>query len=278
MRSKDLRFRRGCIMNLEAMINELKKQRLNKWENYLQFVKDPNNYKGVSHKISICSAKDFLSVEYAHLFEYLPEYEKLKKFTIPGLENEKTVFCKALTIMHWLTQNTYYSGAQLELLPDDSLKILDFSFGKGFEYAINCRSKAIVLTDLLIAHNIMAYPICLEDENHCGNHFVVHIFCSDENKWVVLDPSFNCYFQNKSGMTLNIFELRELRLKNENPTIIDYSFNGTNECMDIYLQYFICGTLTYITTWKSNSNDKRDSFYNRKEFKANPPMVVPTIK
>ncbi len=40
-------------MNLKTKINELKKQELNKWENYLQFVKNPDNYKGVSHTISI---------------------------------------------------------------------------------------------------------------------------------------------------------------------------------------------------------------------------------
>lgn len=258
-------------MNMEIKL-KLKELKLNQWENYLQFVKNPDNYKEASQTLSIGSINGLVCAEYANLFQYLPEYKDLiKKYKIPGLENEKTVFGKSLAIMYWLTQNTYYSGAQMNILPDDSLEILDFSFGKGFEYAINCRDKAIVLTDLLIAYNIMAYPIALEDENHWGSHFVVHVFCSDEGKWVVLDPSFNCYFKDSSNTILNIFELRELRLKNQNPLVIGYSFNGTNACMDIYLKYFIGVTLTHITTWESNSNDRRKNADCRKKFCAKLP-------
>ena len=252
----------------------LKKLGLNQWENYLQFVKNPDNYKDASQTLSIGSTDGLVSAEYANLFEYLPQYRKLvKKYKIPELKNRKTVFSKALAIMYWLTQNTYYSGAQMTVLPDDSLKILDFAFQKGFDYAINCRYKAILLTDLLIAHGIMAYPIALEDEKHWGSHFVVHVFCSDENKWVVLDPSFNCYFQDKSNIVLNIFELRNLRLKSQILKVADYSFNGTNECMDLYMKYFIGVTLTHITTWESNSNDRRNTnnIYCRKMFRAKLP-------
>lgn len=260
--------------DIELKKLELEKLKLNKWENYLQFVKNPKNYEGVSQTISIGNTDSLISAKYANLFEYLPDYEELvKKYIIPELENNKTVFSKALHIMHWLTQNTNYSGAQMTPLPDDSLKILNFAFGKDFKYAINCRHKAIALTDLLIAHGIMAYPILLEDENHWGSHFVVHVFCSDENKWVVLDPSFNCYFQNKSKFALNIFELRNLRLKNEFPDVIDYSFNGTKECMNIYMQYFVGVTLTHITTWESNSNDRRKHIDCRKEFQSNLPNL-----
>lgn len=258
--------------DMESGKPKFEELKLDKWENYLQFIKNPKSYEGVSQAISIGADESLISAEYVNLFEYLPEYEELiKKYPIPELENKKTVFAKSLAVMNWLTRSTYYSGMQREPLPDDSLKILNFAFNKDFEFAINCRDKAIALTDLLIARGIMAYPICLEDENHYGRHFVVHVFCSDENKWIVLDPSFNCYFKNKSKSVLNIFELRNLRLKNELPDVIDYSFNGTNECMDIYLQYFVGATLTNITTWESNSNDGRKEFERRKKFNAKLP-------
>lgn len=250
-------------------MEDIKKLELHKWENYLQFIKNPDNYDGCSQTLSIGNTDGLAFTEYANLFEYLSDYSILtEKYKIPGVMNEHSVFKKALLIMNWLTQKTYYSGAQLTALPDNSLEILDFSYEKGFEYAINCRDKAIVLTDLLIAYGIMAYPILLEDENHWGCHFVVHIFCSDENKWVVLDPSFNCFLQDKTNKALNIFELRDLRIKGDDLYLNGYSFNGTNECTDIYLKYFVGVTLTHITTWNSNSNDRRNStdIQHKKEF------------
>ena len=254
---------------------KIKYRKFKKWENYLQFAKNPDNYSGCA-PLSIGTMDGLPFAKYEDLFQELPEYKILvSKYAIPGISDKQSEYKKAFAIMDWLTQHTDYSGGQMKVLPDDSLKILQFSVDKGFKCAINCRDKAIVLTDLLLAHGIKAYPVLLQDGNRWGSHFIVHVFCRDVNKWVVFDPSFHCCFTDESGMLLNIFELRQLFLANKRPQLIGYSFNRTTECQEIYLQYFIGAELTYITTWKDNSNQNRKTkdISKRKDFSVQLPEV-----
>lgn len=244
-------------MNINLLIRKIKLRKLRNWNNYLSFVKDENNYIH-SEEFYIIDNELEGEPDENDLFEYLPEYSVLKeKYPISGYEKADTDFDKTLAIMRWLTDNTQYCGMQFKIVPDDTLKILDYSFQKGFKYAINCRDKAIALTDLLIANSVKAYPILLENITKTECHFVTHVFLREINKWVVFDPSFNCYFTDEKGAILNIFELREMRINNKTPNAVGYSFNETTEAKDNYLKYFVGNGLAKISTWRDNSNQGR---------------------
>ena len=58
----------------ELLLKKLKKLKLNQWENYFQFVENPDNYKETCQTLSIGSIDRLVSAEYANLFQYLPEY------------------------------------------------------------------------------------------------------------------------------------------------------------------------------------------------------------
>ncbi len=263
-------------MNMHILIRKIKLRKLKNWDNYLSFVKEENNYIHSKEFFLLDEELDEEPIE-KDLFEYLPEYIKIKeKYRIPNIESKETDFDKAVAIMQWLTDHTHYCGMQFHILPDDTLKILEFSFDKGFRGAINCRDKAIVLTDLLIAYGIKAYPILLENITKTECHFVTHVFCSEINKWVVLDPSFNCYFTDENSKILNIFELRDHKINNKTPNAVGYSFNGTDEAEKIYLKYFVGNGLAKVSTWKSNSTEgrKTKNLGKRKQF----PCKIPVIK
>lgn len=257
-------------------IIKLKKAKIDVWDNYLQFVKNENNYDD-SIELSIGDTSLLEETSCENLFQYIPEYGAIvDKYAIASLCQEQTEFEKAVSIMQWLNNNTFYSGAQIHALCDNTFNILKYSVGKGFKHAINCRYKAIAFADLLIANGLKAYPILLENANKTGCHFVTHVYCSSKKKWILFDPSFNCYFEDETSNVLNVFELRDLMLKGGKPYVVGYSFNGTEECKDIHIKYFIGSTLTHITTWKDNSNEGRRSkdFAKRKAFNCKLPDLV----
>lgn len=207
-----------------------------------------------------------------NLFTYLDEYDAIKdKYSLKSVVKGSTDFERTLSLMQWLTDNTYYSGQQIlfnKPLADDALAILDFSFRKPFSHAINCRYKAIAFSDLLIASGIKAVPIALLDSKNDGNHLMVQAFLSDEQKWVLLDPSFNTYFTDKDANVLDVFELRELFLSGQDPIICGYNFNGTTKGMDVYKLLFVKSVMTNLSTWHDNTNLNRKSakFSERKTF------------
>ena len=261
-------------MGLKLLFRKIKLRKIKQWENYLAFVKDVSNY-GPEGEFRIMDDELIPVSDESALFTVLPEYEQIKEKCKIPLDGKTTVFEKALSVMQWLTDNTFYSGMQFRMLPDDTLTLLEFSCGNGFKCALNCRDKAIALTDLLLAHGIKAYPLCLLDTQKIDSHFVVHVYCEDINRWVVLDPSFNCYFTDDENNVLNIWSLRELKLKNKQANIVGYSFNGTDEAKDVYLKYFVNKQLARVSTWSDNSNKNRktNNLKKRKEFNSRVPQT-----
>ncbi len=203
-----------------------------------------------------------------------PLHRKIaEKYKLHNIANGNGDFEKTVQIINWLTENTYYNGMQYKGVTDNSLDILEFSFGKPFENAINCRHKAIAFADCLTAIGIKAYPVCMVANDQKGNHFTCRVYISELDKWCMFDPSFGCWFSDESNNPLDIFEVRELFLSNKEPVIHGYNFNGTDKCKDVYINSFLKCCMSNLSTWQDNSLDRRDSksFSKRKQFASGIP-------
>lgn len=196
-----------------------------------------------------------------------------KKYNLSGVATADTDLKKVMQILDWLTEHTYYSGAQMRLLTDNSLDILEYSFDKPFVRAINCRYKAIAFADCLVAVGIKAYPVCMLSSDFYGCHFTCMAYITELGKWCAFDPSFGCWFSDEGGNPLDIFEVREMFLQGFEPVVNGYNFNGTEECFDVYMNGFLKYCISNLSTWKDNSMDRRTakSYSGRKEFNAKIP-------
>lgn len=250
-------------------------RKLQKWENYLAFVE--NTDKSTFAELSEGSDTELSEPVAENLFAHLPMYDELlRKYNLQATAGDGDTFSKVQNIMQWLTDNTFYSGASAKWKADDSLYILDYAFGQDFSHAINCREKAIVLTDCLLTLGIFAYPICmLSADNAC--HFTVHVYLSEQQKWFMCDPSFNCWF-TKDGESLSVWALKAAYLNGENPVLENYSFNHTDKCRTVYTEGFIKQNLTNLSTWQGNSMDKRgykkNDWASKKDFKTKLPEWI----
>ena len=176
-------------------------------------------------------------------------HKKLEeKYLLSHIAGEGTGFEKSVRIMAWLCNHTFYSGMSMNCPADNGFSILNKSFDKGFNFAINCRFRAIAFADCLVALGIKAIPLALISEKDketggFGCHLVVHVFDIENNKWYLFDPSFNTYFTNTDGDKLDVYSLRDCFLHDEKVTLNGYSFNGENRCSDVYIEHFIKGEI-----------------------------------
>ncbi len=258
-------------------IQRIKKRKLKTREGYIEYLKKWDISK--APPLTVGNTDGLKDADYDKLFTYLNEYDLLKeKYSLETVIKGDTDFEKALSLMQWLTDSTWYSGEQHlfhPLLQDDTLSILDFGYKKSFYYAINCRYKAIALSDILMAFGIKAYPVSMVDADQDGNHLTVHAYLNDEKKWVLLDPSFNTYFTDSDGNVLNVLELRQYFLDGKEPVIHGYNFNGTTEGITPYKEVFLKSDLTNLSTWHDNTNDcrKTKNFNKRKQFDCKLPKI-----
>lgn len=198
-----------------------------------------------------------------------------EKYGLPAIACAETDHENILLLLHWLTANTFYNGAQMHLLTDNTLDILQFAFGKPFSHALNCRLKAIALADCLVAVGITAYPVCMCSAQFKNSHFVCRAYCKELKKWCVVDPSFGCWFSDTDNRPIDVLAMRDLFLQNKEPVIHNYNFNGTTDCMDVYVNAFLKCCLTNLSTWQDNSADRRDTkkMADRKRFNAALPHI-----
>ena len=198
-----------------------------------------------------------------------------EKYNLSDIATADSDFDKAVQILEWLTEHTYYSGMQMKMLNDDTLEILDYSFDKPFNRAINCRYRAIAFADCLVAVGIKAFPVAMVSSEFTGSHFTCLVYISEEDKWCSFDPSFGCWFTDEEGELLDIFEIRELFLENKEPVVKGYSFNGKQENFDVYMNSFLKYCVSNLSTWADNSIARRseNTFSGRKQFSSAIPEI-----
>ncbi|MDF2542493.1 MAG: transglutaminase protein [Herbinix sp.] len=205
--------------------------------------------------------------DFVYHFTYGDEYLRLlKQFNLENIAGVNSTLGKALNIMNWLSKKTYYCGCS-NLRDNDINSIIQYSFDKGFDGAINCEHKAILLSDFLIALKIYAQPIVFEDYSlnntkdeiiNINCHVCVNVYLQEEEKWVMLDPSFNAYFTDENGNTLNIFDMKRLLKDNRYINLAHYSLNGNSDIFrSAYPSNFIYSMAFRMSIWDGNAINER---------------------
>lgn len=272
-------------MNIKALIKCLPLQTNPK--KYEQFVKKLD-YKKLLEEDPVeirdkyyIDNEDLVETDLAHASAYHDLHTKLnEKYKLLEVANADTDFEKVLQILNWLTENTFYNGAQIHLLTDNTLDILKYAYGKSFKNALCCRLKAISFADCLVAVGIKAYPVCMCSTVIKNSHFTCRAYISELDKWCAFDPSFGCWFADKNGNPLDIFEMRELFLQGDEPVVNGYNFNGTTKCLDVYINAFLKGCISNLSTWRDNSMDRRDTkkMPDKKKFNGRIPNEKPIVE
>lgn len=261
-------------MNIKTLIKCLPLQMNPK--KYEQFVKSIDYKKLIKEEPVRINDKFFNNEELTDtdleiVTKHFDIHKKLnEKYKLSEIANADTDFKKTLQVLNWLTENTFYNGAQIHLLTDNTLDILKFAFGKSFKNAINCRLKAIAFADCLVAVGIKAYPVAMISSEFKNSHFTCHAYISELDKWCAFDPSFGCWFSDEKGEPISIVEMREMFIHKNEPIVNGYNFNGANECLDVYINGFLKLCISNLSTWHDNSMDRRNNrnIQNKKIFNA----------
>lgn len=251
-------------------------------ENYMEYVSGMD-YEEELRKEPVCikdkayGDKDLIPTDSDKIMTAFELHDKLEeKYNLSSVASADTDFEKTLQILNWLTEHTYYSGAQMRGVTDNTLDILEFSFDKPFTHAINCRDKAIAFADCLVAVGIKAYPVCMLSPEFNGCHFTCMAYISEIDKWCAFDPSFGCWFSDENGNPVSLFEIRDMFIEGKEPVVNGYNFNGTEECFDVYMNSFLKGSISNMSTWEDNSMEARDTKNRnkRKSFNYEIPLDV----
>jgi len=203
-------------------------------------------------------------------FQRLPMHDKLLlKYRLDETAGEGNDFDRVLRVMNWLCSNTWYNGmsiwsAYLFQRHESSARILRYAYEKSFARALNCKHRALLLADCLMALGMPALPLWLRNYSwHEGGpegtfrHCVVHVWLKDERRWVMLDPSFNAFVTDTHGKALHLADIHERHRQGQTLLPGQYAFNGMQDCKELYLEGFLLASLLCIYA-RDNANDRRE--------------------
>jgi hypothetical protein len=189
---------------------------------------------------------------------YCQQFDELRgRYDFENIARNESDFDKSINIMSWIGEHSFYYGNS-GLSSRSSIEMIDKYFDKGFQGAINCFQKSIVMADILCSLGIYAIPVTItvnvfdkSNEKFCGHgwvHVVVHAYIKNLNKWVMFDPSFNAYVTDKQNNAMNLIEIREAYNNNDEIILAQYNLNGTNTGKENY----IYGNLTIFNFRRSS--------------------------
>jgi hypothetical protein len=194
-----------------------------------------------------------------------------QKYPIISVAGEGDDLSKALNLLRWVYDNTWHLDKDFSFIKNDSISILDYCFGKGKKYGINCFLHAIILTECCLAIGLKARTIyCLPFSPYdFDNHVVSMVFIPSLRKWVMLDSDINGYFIDPNSTILSPWEVREKLATNGEMTIntdIDVkSKESFKKKTEIYRQY-MAKNLFYImcsriNTFGTNLTNNQEMLY-----------------
>jgi hypothetical protein len=112
--------------------------------------------------------------------------------------------------------------------PRNALNILKVCADSG--RGINCRMMATVLNEACLAVGLKSRHLtCLPQDKQDTECHVVNMIWSDSlKKWLYMDPTFQGYFTNKTGVLLSPSEVREALVNGDSLVVNDgLDYNGT---------------------------------------------------
>lgn len=141
-----------------------------------------------------------------------PRLEALReKYGLAAIAGEGDAFSCAVRLMDWLTSHVRHNGSCNPEGRRCAMTALEYAYDQP-ERGVNCAWLATTLTECLLSIGIPARTVYIMPfaPYDCDNQVVTHLWYEEKEQWVMLDPTTNCYVQDKDGNLLDVFGLRAL--------------------------------------------------------------------
>jgi hypothetical protein len=159
-------------------------------------IKEVKEYKFIS-KDQYFTFEDFSHPKLKELVKKENLAEVVKKGT--------TDFEKILLLKKWVRKQLKQPGVSTNYPPWDALVILDWA--RKNKVQVMCGHYAVLFVQCLTGLGIPARYVDLSTEKNDG-HFVAEVWSQDFQKWVLIDPYFDLYYEKEgiplSGLSLHL--------------------------------------------------------------------------
>lgn len=157
-------------------------------------------------------------------------------------DNEEEIVFR---IVRWVFEILLHTDYAADMIDYNNSKDM-ITKSRNDKVKLNCYCHAYILRDALQSVGIITRIVyCLPINcDYFGNHVVVEYFSNSQNKWILVDPTYNVFFADHKGNLLNIVELRKKVISCEEIVIVDnnrFTFKNKHKGIELcdYLKMII---------------------------------------
>jgi len=153
---------------------------------------------------------DSIPVHFGYVMED-PKLDELREaYGLAEIAGEGDTQTKALNLLNWVGSHTNHNGSY-DSPVKNALAVLEYAYDKGHQNGVNCHDLSIILTEACLAMGIQARSLWLypADSSDIDRHVITMAYIPENEKWIMLDPSSNCYLSDMDGNILSPLEVRE---------------------------------------------------------------------
>lgn len=159
-----------------------------------------------------------------------PYFKSLRKrFNLDSIAGKGDDLSQVVNLMHWLHNLVRHDGNNGNPEIKNAEAMIDVC--KKENRGLNCRGLAMTLNECYLALGIKSrYVTCLPKDslkidNDC--HVINSVFLNSLKKWIWIDPTFNAYILDETGLPLSIEEVRQ-RIIDNRPVEVSPGANWNN--------------------------------------------------
>jgi hypothetical protein len=144
-----------------------------------------------------------------------------------------------------------------------------YFFAKKTKEGVNCKAIATFLNECYLSIGLKSRYIACNPQSKRDNdlHVINHVYSKSLKKWIWVDPTYNAYFTDDTGLMLSIPEVRS-RLIEEKPVILNDNamLNGEKPGIEEYLYSYMAKNLYWFqcplkSMYNSELKNKENQIY-----------------
>lgn len=216
--SKILNIIIGALLVISIGINIFLAVNQSNYDAMVQYLQEPYQmsvvYSGILKNHEYFRTGENLSIIYDFESEDYPVL--LEEYNLAEIAGNGSEYERAVRLMKEYAPRLNHCSNFDNSVELKALSLLEFSLDEP-ENGINCRCKAQVLNEMLLALNIYSRKMWIKPDSIYDEecHVVNEVWDSKLNKWILVDISNNIYWVNKEGTPLSVLEVRQLLANRE---------------------------------------------------------------
>lgn len=196
-----------------------------------------------------------------------------EKYHIDEIAGTGNTVYRAINLLDWLSSHTYHFGNYDNHVTKNALDLLEYSYDKELEHGINCRSLSITLAECCLAVGLYARAVYLMPFSPYDgdSHVVCEVYIPENNKWIMLDPTYNGYVMDENDNIYSVLELRHALANRCKLKFCDkFNYNGDFNIDFKDINEYYAKDLFYLQC-------RRIHTYNSEELSGNPTIIFAPV-